>query len=158
MDPTYNNFLQALIPQPRLYQLFISHSWDYGQDRTSLGDLILKGLGTKYVYDSSAPKDDPIHATNDDTLVQALIERITRAEVLVFPDGVYASYSRWIPIELAIANALNKPVIAVEKWGSKRSTTMINSATEVVGWSSKSVADAINRLHPVRYAPPGSSI
>ncbi len=152
MDPNYKNFVQALTPRPRLYQLFISHSWDYGDDRTNLGDLIMKGLGTQHVYDSSAPQNDPIHAANNDELIKALINRISQASVLVFPAGVYASYSEWIPVELTIANLQKKPVIAVEKWGSKRSTSMISSATEIVGWNSKSIADAINRWHPIQYA------
>lgn len=152
MDSDYVRIAQALFPRPRLYNLFVSHSWDYGDDRTNLGDLIIKGLGSQYVYDSSAPEDDPIHAANDDELVRALVNRIAQAKVLVFPAGVYASYSKWIPIEIAIANLQQKPIIAVEKWGSKRSSSMIASATEIVGWNSNSVAAAINRWHPIQYA------
>lgn len=152
MGTAYDDFLQALMPRPRVYNLFVSHSWDYGDDRTNLGKLIMNGLGSQYVYDSSAPEDDPIHAASDDELIQVLIGRISNSNVLVFPAGVYASHSKWIPIELAIAKVYKKPIIAVEKWGFQRSTSMVADATEIVGWNSKSVADAIKRWHPVQYA------
>lgn len=134
-------------PQPRVYQLFISHSWDYGDDRVNLGSLIVKGLGSNQVFDHSAPENDPIHAANDEELIRALYDRIGRANVLIFPAGVYASFSRWIPIELAIAQQLSKPIIAVETWGSERSTSMTQYANEIVGWNSATVARAINNWH-----------
>jgi hypothetical protein len=128
--------------------LFVSHSWDYGDDREDLGKLIVKGLGTQNVYDYSAPKDDPIHVANDEALVRTLYDRINKAHVLVFPAGVYASYSKWIPVEVAIAQHLRKPIIAVETWGAKRSASIAQSAHEIVGWNSNSIADAIRKWHP----------
>lgn len=132
----------------KTYHLFISHSWDYGDDRTSLGDLILKGLGTNNVYDYSAPKDHPIHAESDDRLVAAIFDRVAKAEVLIFPAGVYASHSRWIPVEIAIAKTLNKPIIAVETWGAQRSTYLTDAAHEIVGWNAATIGRAINNWHP----------
>lgn len=151
MSTNYDQFRWLLSPNPQRYDLFISHSWDYGDDRTNLGNLIVQGLNSRHVYDSSAPIDDPIHAKSDNELIRALTGRISQAKVLVFPAGVYASHSKWIPIELSIASQLQIPIIAVEKWGSQRSSSMITAADEIVGWSSKSVAAAINRWHPIQY-------
>lgn len=144
MQPT-SFFDQKSIP--KTYHLFVSHSWDYGNDRLNLGTLIVKGLGTNNVYDYSAPKDHPIHIANDRELVAALFERIGKAEVLIFPAGVYASHSKWIPIEIAIAKQINRPIIAVQTWGAQRSTTIAQSANEIVRWNSSSVASAIKRWH-----------
>lgn len=134
--------------QPKRYDLFISHSWDYGDDRTNLGGLIYKALIPDQAFDSSAPKDHPIHAQSDDALIDALVQRIKGSNVLIFPAGVYASYSKWIPIEIAIAQSLGKPIIAVEKWGAQRSSTVVQAANEIVKWNGKSVADAIKKWHP----------
>lgn len=147
----YDQIMNALMPRQRIYHLFVSHSWDYGDDRDDLGSLIIKGLNSNHVYDNSAPENDPIHAANQDDLIIALIQRISQSHVLIFPAGVYASYSKWIPTELAIAQALKKPIIAVEKWGAKRTSSMVQASNEVVGWSSTSVANAINRWHPLLY-------
>jgi hypothetical protein len=142
-----NTYFGYTPPQPKAYHLFISHSWDYGDDRTSLGDLVIKGLGSNQIWDYSAPKDHPIHTANQNELLQALNERIGNARVLIFPAGVYASYSKWIPIEISIAQRLQKPIIAVEKWGSQRSTSMTQYAHEIVGWNSGTIAAAIKRWH-----------
>lgn len=144
MYPQYVNIPPA---QQKTYHLFISHSWDYGDDRTNLGDLILKGLGTNNVLDYAAPKDHPIHATEDDKLVEAIFDRVSKSEVLIFPAGVYASHSKWIPVELAIAKVLNKPIIAVETWGSQRSTSLTDVANEIVGWNASTIGRAIKNWH-----------
>lgn len=138
----YNPFLS------KEYHLFISHSWDYGDDRTSLGDLVVKGLpDAGQVWDYSAPKDHPIHSANRNDLIAALYDRIGKAKVLIFPAGMYASYSEWIPIEIGIAQRLQKPIIAVEKWGAQRSSSMAQYAHEIVGWNSSTIGVAIKRWH-----------
>jgi hypothetical protein len=147
MQPT-GSILDSLFPQsPRTFHLFISHSWDYGDDRTNLGSLIVNGLSPDNALDYSAPSDDPIHTSNSQQLLLALNQRISQAGLLIFPAGVYASYSAWIPVEISIAQQLQKPIIAVEKWGSQRSSSMAEQAHEVVGWNSNSVASAIRRWH-----------
>ena len=145
-DPL-RSLLQSL-PPPRTFHLFISHSWEYGQDRTNLGNLIANGLTPDTALDYSAPSSDPIHTANAAQLTQALTQRISQSGVLIFPAGVYASYSSWIPTEISIAQQLQKPIIAVEKWGSQRSSSMAQQAHEIVGWNSGTISAAIRRWHP----------
>jgi hypothetical protein len=58
--------------------------------------------------------------------------------------GVYASYSRWINIEIEIAQKYKKPIIAVEYWGAERTSKVVkDAATTIVKWQAKSIADAI---------------
>jgi hypothetical protein len=142
------NYFQQFSPQPpRTFHLFISHSWDYGDDRTNLGSLIVNGLSPDQALDYSAPRDDPIHAATTEQLVQALYQRIGQAKVLIFPAGVYASHSTWIPVELEIARQLQKPILAVEKWGAQRSSSMAQQAHQILGWNSNSIATAIRNWH-----------
>lgn len=135
-------------PQIKDYHLFISHSWDYGDHRTNLGQLIVKGLAPHNVYDYSAPKDHPIHSSSDNDLINALVERIQKSNILIFPAGVYVSHSTWVPIEIAIAQRLRKPILAVQTWGAQRSTTATAAANEILGWNSNTIAGAIKRWHP----------
>lgn len=38
----------------------------------------------------------------------------------------------------------NKPIIAVEPWGSERTSVVVkNAANAIVGWNAKSVANAV---------------
>jgi hypothetical protein len=145
MQPNY--FQQFSPPQPKTYHLFISHSWDYGDHRDNLGKLIVQQLGQN-VYDYAATKDDPIHALNDEQLVNAIYQRIAQAQVFVLPAGMYVGHSRWIPVEIAIANQQGKPIFGVETWGAERSSSIVRkNAAEVVGWNGASIADAIKRWH-----------
>lgn len=148
INNSVNPFLNLVPQQPKRYDLFISHSWDYGDHRTNLGQLIANSLAPNQAFDHSAPQDDPIHAANDQDLVLALFDRIGKANVLIFPAGVYATHSKWIPVEIGIAGQLGKPIIAVEIWGSERSTNWAKQAHEIVGWNGNSVARAIRRWHP----------
>lgn len=61
--------------------------------------------------------------------------------------GVYASYSKWINKEIEIAKRYGKPIIAVKYWGAQKVSSVVQDAADVVvGWNSKSVADAIHDL------------
>ena len=64
--------------------------------------------------------------------------------------GVYASHSKWIDIEIDLAEssfASAKPIVAIEPWGSERTSTRVKrAADEVVKWSTKSIVRAIEEL------------
>lgn len=69
------------------------------------------------------------------------------ASVVLILAGVYATYSKWIDKERKIAKELRKPIVAVEKWGSERSSEVVKEAAdEIVKWNIRSIVDAIRRL------------
>jgi len=143
----FQQFLNA--NQPKDYHLFISHSWNYGSDRDNLIDMIIPHLNAKQVWDYAAPKDHPIHALGDRELAAAINERLKQSRVFVVPAGVYATFSKWIKIELALAKQLGLPVVAIRLHGAERTSQLVvNNANEYVNWSGKSVADAIKKWHP----------
>ncbi len=39
--------------------------------------------------------------------------------------GVYSTYSKWINIEIELANEMGKKIIAIEPWGSERTSTVV---------------------------------
>lgn len=93
----------------------------------------------------SVPKDDPIHdANNQYELKEAIRRQMQPASCVLILAGVYASCSKWINIEIELAKSMNKKIIAVEPWGSaKTSLTVKMAADEVVGWNTNSVIKAI---------------
>lgn len=93
----------------------------------------------------SVPFNDPIHTKGTDAELYAAIERqVSPCHVVIVLAGVYSSYSKWIKEEIKIANSYNKPIIAVEPWGSeKTSATVKQNATEIVGWNTESIVAAI---------------
>lgn len=101
-----------------------------------------------YFYDTSVPKDNPIHyAPSDAQLKAAIFQRISGSNVVVIPTGMYAHYSKWIRKEIEGARLYSKPILAVDPWGQKRAASVVaEAANETVGWNKQSIVDAIWRL------------
>jgi hypothetical protein len=147
----YNQW-QPTSPVPQFrktYELFISHSWDYGVDRDGLQKLLVANFTTDEAFrDSSAPKEHPIHSMNDDDLIRELYDRIQKVGVLIVPAGVYVTHSKWIQIEMAIAQRLGVPILAVRKFGADRTSTVaMQGANYTVNWNGNSIVTAVRGLH-----------
>lgn len=146
----YNTLLTA-----KTYNIFISHSWAYGDAYDKLTSL-LKQKPNFYFNDYSVPKDNPIHyAPTDYQLFQAIQERVNNSEVVLVMAGVYSTYSKWINLEIKAAKGqsgffgISKPIIAVEPWGSEKTSQVVkDNATEIVKWNSDSITNAIRRWAP----------
>ncbi|MBI1385432.1 MAG: nuclease [Rhizobiales bacterium] len=128
--------------------VFISHSWAYSGHYDKLAEWFFlerwNHQGRPVVFkDYSVPKDNPIHfASNDTQLYAAISAKISASDVAVIPTGMYSSYSKWIGKEIQAAQALKKPILAVNPWGQERkSSVVVQNATRAVGWNKKSVID-----------------
>lgn len=130
-----------------MYNLFISHSWTYNNTYEDLTKLLNNASYFSY-KNYSVPKDDPIHnANNDRELYNAIEEQIRHASVVLILAGVYSSYSKWIDKEIEIAQNLNKPILAIEPWGSEKTSAKVkNSANRIVRWNTDSIVSAIRNI------------
>lgn len=126
------------------YNIFISHSWNYGDQYNGLINLLNSNNYFNY-KNYSVPKDDPIHhAHSDYQLKQAIRRQMQPASCVLILAGVYASYSKWINIEIELAKEMGKKIIAVEYWGSDHTSSVVkNAADVVVRWNSNSIISAI---------------
>ena len=129
-----------------MYRLFISHSWAYNDAYERLIEL-LKDHKLDF-YNHSVPKDDPIHTKGSDReLRNAIDAQIKGTSCVLILAGVYASYSKWINIEIEIAKGYNKPIIAIEPWGSERTSAVVkDNAAKIVKWQGESIIKAIKEL------------
>ena len=126
------------------YNLFISHSWTYSDEYEKL----VRMLDAKPYFDYknySVPKNDPIHnAPYVYQLKEAIKRQMQPASCVLIMAGVYSTYSKWINIEIELAKSMNKKIIAIEPWGSYRtSQTVKNAADVVVSWNTDSIVNAI---------------
>lgn len=130
-----------------MYNLFISHSWTYNNTYEDLTKLLNNASYFSY-KNYSVPKDDPIHnANNDRELYNAIEEQIRHASVVLILAGVYSSYSKWIDKEIEIAQNLNKPILAIEPWGSEKTSAKVkNSADRIVRWNTDLIVSAIRNI------------
>lgn len=126
------------------YNLFISHSWTYGDSYDRLIEM-LDDAPNFYYKDYSVPKNDPIHnASYDYQLRAAIRNQMQHASCVLILSGVYATYSKWIKIEIELAQEMGKKIIAIEPWASEHTSTIVkNSADEVTGWNTASIVRAI---------------
>ena len=97
------------------------------------------------------PCDDPIHnARNVAPLRAAIRQQMTPCGVVLILAGVYATYSKWIDEEIALAQKgfqAPKPIIAIRPRGNLRLSKPVRQAADrVVGWNRDSILDAIREV------------
>lgn len=130
--------------------LFISHSWAYGDAYDRLVGMLNEA--TRFVYSNySVPKNDPVHnAPTKQALYDAIKAKVRFCDVVIIMAGVYSAYSEWINKEIHIAKTdFSKPVLAVKPWANKRvSKAVADAADEIAAWNTRSIVSAIRRLDP----------
>lgn len=126
------------------YNLFISHSWTYSDAYEKLVGMLNNATNFSY-KNYSVPKNDPIHnASNASQLKAAIRNQMQHASCVLIMAGVYSTYSKWINIEIELAREMGKTIIAIEPWGSQRTSLVVKqSADKVVGWNTSSIVSAI---------------
>lgn len=127
--------------------LFISHSWTYSDQYYRLCALLDSDPRFSW-RNYSVPKNDPIHnASSTQKLKEAIKQQMKPASAVIILAGVYSTYSKWINIEIELAKDLGKPIIAVQPWGSERTSQKVKqSADQIVGWNASSILTAIREL------------
>ena len=127
-----------------IYNIFISHSWTYSDAYEKLVNLL--GAAPCFAYkNNSVPKNDPIHnAIYDYQLKAAIRNQMQHASCILILAGVYSTYSKWINIEIQLAQEMGKKIIAIEPWGAERTSIRVkNSANVIVKWQTSSIVKAI---------------
>lgn len=126
------------------YNLFISHSWAYGDAYDKLTNML--NAKPYFIYKNySVPKNDPIHnAPYAYQLKEAIRKQMQPASCILIMAGVYSTYSKWINIEIELAQEMGKRIIAIEPWGSERTSATVKNAAHIVAkWNTDSIVSAI---------------
>ena len=100
----------------KTYNLFISHSWRYSDQYDRLVNLLNQRRYFSF-RNYSVPPDDPIQGAGGDAqLRRAIRNHMVPCHVVLILAGVYATYSKWIDIEIDLAKegfTNPKPIIAI---------------------------------------------
>jgi hypothetical protein len=130
--------------------LFISHSWSYGNAYSNFVKMLNSANNFNY-SNYSVPKNDPVHdANNAAQLYTAIKNKMIFCDVIIIMAGKYATYSKWIQNEIKIAKEdFNKPILAVRPWANEQTSTVVSGAADVlVNWNTDSIVSAIRQLDP----------
>ncbi len=133
----------------RHYNIFISHSWAYGDAYEKL--LKMLNADPRFNFKNySVPKNDPIHnAPSSIALSRAIQDQMRFCDVIIILAGVYSSYSEWINKEIALAKGFTnpKPILAIEPWASEKTSLVVkDNANKIVKWSTSSIVAGIREL------------
>lgn len=132
-----------------MYNLFISHSWKYSDYYVKLVSLLNNAAYfsyKNYSVESSSPLTIYNKIYYESELKNKLRIQMRTCHVVLILAGVYSSYSEYIQMEIQIAKELNKPIIAIEHWGSEKTSLVVkNNAKCIVGWNTSSIVDAIRK-------------
>lgn len=134
----------------KIHHLFISHSWSHSNHYKGLVEL-LKKKNRFYFSDYSVPKDDPIHNAGSDSELKAAIKnKMALCGTILILAGVYSTYSKWIDIEINLAQKgfiSPKPIIAIKPWASTNTSIPVKeAANRIVGWNTDPIVNAIREL------------
>ncbi|MBN5318976.1 TIR domain-containing protein [Serratia marcescens] len=127
-----------------IYNVFISHSWTYGDFYTRLVEMLRSKPGFSF-KNYSVPEENPIFGAKTDRELKAAIEAKMRlSSVVLIMAGVYSTYSKWINIEIEMAKRLGKPIIAIKPFGAERISTAVRAASHrECAWNTNSITQAI---------------
>jgi len=138
------------MPSLKSRNLFISHSWSYGDAYEKL--VALLDAAPNFLYRNySVPKDDPVHnAPNVEALYKAIKNQMVFCDVVLIMAGKYATYSKWIQREIQIAKRdFDKPIVAIRPWANEQISSVVSDAADrLVGWNTSSIVSAIRELDP----------
>jgi|TARA_E500000305_G_C3990155_1_gene221527 hypothetical protein len=132
------------------YNLFISHSWAYGDAYKKLVGM-LENRAYFSFKNFSVPKDDPIHTLGKDAeLHRAIKNKIALCHSVIILAGVYSSYSKWINKEIVICTQeflSPKPIVAIAPWGSEKTSKVVKDNADVIcKWNTESIIAGIREV------------
>jgi hypothetical protein len=128
------------MPALRTYKLFISHSWDYSEDYWRIVQFLNEASNFNW-KNLSVPEHDPVP---NERLEYELRNQMRPADAFLIIAGMYAAHREWIEFELEFARRIGRPILGIKKWGGERIPQAIQAAaTDIVGWNSGSIVQAI---------------
>ena len=132
------------------YNLFISHSWQYSHQYYNLINLLNKEYNFYWKNYSVGPDYcfDWTKRAKSKTMQYNLTQQIRPVSCVILIGGRYVNYREWIQFEIAVSQSFSKPILGVLPFGIRLIPELLkNVCTEIVGWNSKSITNAIMQMN-----------
>lgn len=121
----------------RPYDIFITHAWRYHDDWTRMGEQLNADSSFRW-RNFSVPWYDPAMDPNTPVgskFVNSWLEsQIIPVDIVIFLESVYAvkSARKWLDMEIEIARAHKKPILAVPAFGSTVVGSEVSALSDAV--------------------------
>lgn len=131
----------------RYYDLFISHAWTYSERYDGIVRLLNSVPGFHW-RDYSVPQNAPLVDSNTligkRILTGLLDEQIRQSSCFILVAGMFVHHREWVQIEIDIARAYGKPIVAVRRRGQERTPVEVEALSNaIVNWNANSLVNAI---------------
>ncbi|HEU4561302.1 MAG TPA: TIR domain-containing protein [Longimicrobium sp.] len=131
---------------PHGIRLYLSHRWRYSQEYKGLVGMLDRDpdfLWCNY----SVCEETPFLTTSPRKLEEGLRDQIKRAHVVLVVGAMDVPHSEPMLTEIEFALEFKKPLIWVIPRGAQRLPGFVDDvADKVVGWSTRSIVDAVERF------------
>jgi len=127
-------------------RLFVTHAFQEHEEYARVFEY-LESRDNFFYVNCSRPSDKPEGGAAD-AIQESIREQIKPCEVVVFPAGVYSQDPNLIKFELQVAQAFEKPVLAIMAFGGTQviPKEAMEAASDTVEWNDRSITDAVKRL------------
>ena len=136
----------------RTKNVFISHSWGYGNPYERLCQMLDHAHGfahRKYGISKSHPV---YNGTSVEALHQSIRQQMAFCDVVLLMAGKYVMYTEWVDEEIRLARSgytFRKPILAIRPSQEEQvSPVVLDAADRVVDWDANVVVSAIRNLAP----------
>lgn len=126
-------------------RVYVTHVFEESDDYLRVFEF-LESVDRFYYLNCSDPANVP-ETGGIAGIKDAFIEQIKASEAVVALASVYADHTELIQYQLDVAEANEKPIIAVRPYGGTAETApeLAERANETVRWNEREMVDAIKR-------------
>jgi hypothetical protein len=125
------------------FKLFVSHLWQDQDDYFRVFEY-LESTTNFYYLNYSKPAQKPAGTKED--LKAELRRQIEPAETVIILSSMYEDFREWIEFEVNAAQAMNKPLIVMERFGTGDVPDWLRDRADEIGeWNHRSIEDAVRR-------------
>jgi hypothetical protein len=127
-------------------RIFITHAFQEHEEYSRVFEY-LESRDNFFYVNYSDPDGKPEHG-GQEGMQEAIRNQIRRVEAVLFPVGIYSQDPRLIDFELNVAQAFDKPVIAIQAFGGTQALPkeVMAAAVETIEWNDRVIIDALRRF------------
>ena len=126
-------------------RVYATHTFEEDEDYLRVFEF-LEGVDRFFYVNCSKPENVP-GSGGTDAIREELIRQIKECEAVVVPASHYQRNPELIRFQMDVADANEKPMIAIRPFGSVSETPkeLLDRVNEHIEWNSREIADALRR-------------